>query len=49
MGQPSAQLIHQLDSELVALDPDMDVQPENQDEACDILKFFFELAIALIR
>jgi len=48
MGEPGAQLIHQLNGELVALDPDVDVQAENQDGAGDILKFLFDLVIALI-
>jgi hypothetical protein len=47
MGEPRAQLIHQLNSEFVALIPDMGMQGKGQDGAGDILEFLFEVAIAL--
>jgi hypothetical protein len=47
-GSQVAHLIHQFNGQLVALDPDMDVQAADQDGAGDILPFLFQLCIALL-
>lgn len=49
VGEPDTQLVHQFNRQVVALNPDVDVQAEDQDGAGDILQFLFQLGIPLMR